>query len=286
MIDLHIHTIASDGQHTAAEVVEMARALELFAIAVADHNSVESVAEAEAAAREAGIEFAPAVELDTIFRGRDLHLLGYFIAYQSPGWREYNRQIYAAKLEQTRKRVERLKQCGFVIDFDELIAISGRRLPYGLHFMAAMKRHPENFANPEFTAFIDGPRSDSPFLNFYLDWLRTGRPAFVPLEEQPAELVIEKIREHGGVPVLAHPADAPPEDVHALIDCGLMGLEVYSSYHDEARTRAWLEVAGQRKVLVTAGSDFHGLKHKPGIKMAAIPGNRDELFQALQNAAG
>ena len=102
MIDLHIHTIASDGQYPAARVVEMAAAHHLYAIAIADHNSVESVAAGEAAAAAAGIRFAPAIEIDTIFRGRDLHLLGYFIAYQSPACLEYLDMIFAGKMVQTR----------------------------------------------------------------------------------------------------------------------------------------------------------------------------------------
>ena len=78
MIDLHIHTIASDGQHTAAEIVKMASQLGLFAIAIADHNSVESVSLAQELSEKAGIKFAPCIELDTIYNGLDLHILGYF----------------------------------------------------------------------------------------------------------------------------------------------------------------------------------------------------------------
>jgi 3',5'-nucleoside bisphosphate phosphatase len=286
MIDLHIHTIASDGQHTGSEIVGMARELGLSAIAIADHNSVESVGEAEAAATEAGIAFAPAVEFDTIFRGRDLHLLGYFIAYQSPACAEYIAEIFTAKIAQTRQRVARLNELGFVIAFDELLQVSEGRLPAGKQYIETMRRHPENFANPDFMAFIDGPRARSPFLNFYLDWLRAGRPAFVPLEVQPTERAIREIKKMGGVPVLAHPSDTPVEDVHALIDAGLMGLEVYTSYHDGPASAKFLALAQDRKVLVTAGSDFHGIKVKPDVKLGGIEENEHRLFETLKSAAG
>ena len=92
--------------------------------------------------------------------------------------------------------------------------------------------------------------------------------------------------EKEGVPVLAHPSDTPLDDVHALIDCGLMGLEVYSSYHDEQATRTFLALAKDRGVLVTAGSDFHGKNRKPDVKLAGIPGNEDRLFAELKKAAG
>ena len=129
MIDLHLHTLASDGQHTGAEIVAMAAELGITAIAVADHNSVDSVAEAQAAAARAGIDFAPAIEIDTMFRGRDLHILGYFIDYDSAPCRRYLGQIFEAKLEQTRERVKKLNQLGFRLDFDRLMEASSGRLP-------------------------------------------------------------------------------------------------------------------------------------------------------------
>jgi predicted metal-dependent phosphoesterase TrpH len=210
MIDLHIHTVASDGEHTAVEIAAMAQELGLEAIALADHNTVESVAEGEAAALARGIEFAPAVELDTVFRGRDLHLLGYFITYDSPACAEYMQEIFAAKLAQTRERVKRLCDLGFVLDFEDLMAVSRGRLPTGKQYLEAMRRQPENFSNPHFLAFITGVRADSPSLNFYLDWLRAGRPAFVPLETQPTERAIREIKALAGVPVLAHPSPTLP----------------------------------------------------------------------------
>ncbi|HUT53152.1 MAG TPA: PHP domain-containing protein [bacterium] len=286
MIDLHIHTIASDGQYTGAETVARCRDLDLEAIAIADHNSVDSVAEAEAAAQDAGIEFAPAVELDTIFRGRDLHILGYFIAYRSPECNAYMEEIHREKIKQAGKRVSKLRENGFVIEFNELIGLSGGRTPTGVEYIAALKLHPENLQNPAVRAFIDGPRSDSPFKNFYLDWLRAGRPAFVPLEIQPAERAIAMIKKLSGVPVLAHPSDTPEHDVNALIDFGLMGLEVYSSYHDPAATARFLDLARRTNVLITAGSDYHGPNRKPEVKLASIPGNSYDLFRKLKNAAG
>jgi len=286
MIDLHLHTTASDGQHSAAEVVEMAGHMGLYAVSVADHNTVDAVAEAEAAAAGAGIEFAPCVELDTVWKGRDLHILGYFIDYKGSACAAYMERIFEAKLDQTRMRVSKLRELGFAVDYHELMRVSKGRLPAGKHYIAAMKARPENMNNPEFTKFVDGPRSDSPFLNFYLDWLKAGRPAFVPLEAQPAERVIEKIKELGGVPVLAHPSDTPGRDVHELIDAGLEGIEAYSSYHDRATAESFLRIAKDRGVLVTAGSDFHGIEVKRDVKLAGIPGNEDRLFDLLREAAG
>lgn len=286
MIDLHIHTIASDGQHTATEIVNMARDMALEAIAIADHNSVESVKEGEREAEKAGIEFASATELDTVFHDMDLHLLGYFIEVESKTCREYMNEIFEAKLEQTRERVRKLKELGFVIDFDSLLRLSGGRLPYGVEYMRALQEHEENLKDPRVQEYISGSRSGSPFLNFYLDWLKSGRPAFVPLEAQPTVKAMEKIKHMNGVPVLAHPSDTPFEYAHELIDAGLEGLEVYSSYHDKALTESWLKLAQDRNVLITAGSDFHGKDRKPDVKLAGIPRGDYAFYERLKEAAG
>ncbi len=286
MIDLHIHTLASDGQYSAREAVDLCARMGIYAMAIADHNTVESVPGGEAAARQAGIKFAPCVELDTVFRDRDLHILGYFIEYGSKACADYMAEIFREKMNQTRMRVGKLVEHGFDLDFEELIKESAGRLPTGKQYIGAMKKREANLQNPDFMAYIDGPRSGSPFLNFYLDWLKAGRPAFVPLSVQPSERAVQKIKELGGVPVLAHPSDTPDDDVHALVDAGLMGLEVYSSYHDEALTEKFLAIAKDRGVLVTAGSDFHGEAVKPEVSLAGIPGNEDRLFEELKEAAG
>jgi len=286
MIDLHIHTVASDGQHTGAEIVSLSRKIGLSAIAIADHNSVDSVAEAEAQAEKAGIGFAPAIEIDTLYKDRDLHLLGYFIDYRSQTWQTYMEQVKEIKLDQTKKRVEKLCELGFVLEFKDLLEASGGRLPYGVEYMAALMKHEKNKTDPRVREYIDGKRADSPYKNFYLDWLKAGRPAFVPIEDQSSEQAMDMIKKAGGVPVLAHPSDTPVEYVHELADLGLMGLEVYSSYHDPETSEKFLAIAESRSLLVTAGSDFHGDKRKPEVELAGIPGNDDQLFTLLRKAAG
>jgi len=287
MIDLHIHTTASsDGQHTPREVFSMAQAVSLTALAFADHNSAANLVEGESLAAESGIRFVPGIEFDTSFRNRDLHLLAYFLDPRSTELLAWLDQIYHAKIEQTRKRVERLRQLGFILEFEELMRHSAGSLPTGNTYVQVMWSHPENRGDPRLRVFIDGPRSNSPYLNFYLDYLRAGQPAFVPLDIQPTESAIQKILQLGGVPVLAHPSDTPEADVHALIDRELRGLEVYSSYHDAATTERFLALARERRVLITAGSDFHGKKIKPDVELAGVPGNADELYDRLCEAAG
>jgi predicted metal-dependent phosphoesterase TrpH len=287
MIDLHVHTIASsDGQHTPGEIFDMARGLRIWALAFADHNSVDSLEQGERLGREFGIRFLPCMELDTAYRDRDLHLLGYFVDYAAQDCRAWMDDIFAAKIEQSRKRVEKLKTLGFAIEFDELMRFSEGRLPTGNSYVRALASRPENKADPRVRAFIDGDRADSPYLNFYLDYLKAGRPAFVPLEAQPTIRAIGRVQELGGIPILAHPSDTPEAYIHELVDAGLQGLEVYSSYHDRELTEHFLRICTDRGLLVTAGSDFHGRKIKPrvalGVQIEKEQEIVEELFQARE----
>ncbi len=287
MIDLHIHSTAStDGQHTPHEIFEMAKRLGLSAIAFADHNSVGSVALGQSLAREYNMGFAPCVELDTFHKDMDLHVLAYFIDYQSPDFDTWMLQVEQGKRVQTRERVRLLNELGFILDYDELIQEAKGQLPTGNNYVDALLRDQQNRNDPRVKVFVDGPRSDSPALNFYLDYLKAGRPAFVPLKVQPTVGTIQKIKDLGGIPILAHPSDTPIPFVHELIDAGMMGLEVYTSYHDAKLSEKFLKIAKDRKVLITAGSDFHGKKIKAHVDLAGITGNTDDLFEKLCKAAG
>jgi predicted metal-dependent phosphoesterase TrpH len=274
MIDLHIHTIASsDGQHTPIEIFQMARDLKIWALAFADHNSVESVAEGKKLAQDFGMVFLACLELDTVYKDRDLHLLGYLLDYKANECGAWMKEIFHAKMEQTKKRVDRLKELGFAIEFEELMNHSEGRLPTGNSYVRALAGRPENKGDPRVRAFIDGDRSDSPYLNFYL-------------EAQPTTGAIEKLKKLGGIPILAHPSDTPEGYIHELVDAGMMGLEVYSSYHDTEMTENFMRICKDRNLLVTAGSDFHGKKIKPavtlGVELDMEHEIVDDLFKAKE----
>lgn len=285
MIDLHIHTIASsDGQHTPREILNLARSVGLIAIAFADHNSIASVGEGVSLSKEFGIEFIPCLEFNTIYLERDLHMLAYFIDYQGrelSGWLD---EIYREKQKQAVKRIERLNELGFIFSADDLKRFSGDKIPTGMSFLKAIISREENRGDSRIKRFLDGERADSPYVNFYRDYLRGGKPAFVSLETVDTLYVMKRIKQLGGIPVLAHPSDTEEEIILRLIEGGLSGLEVFSSYHDEKEEAHFLSLAQAYDLLVTAGSDFHGDKIKPGVRMGEIRGNSYELVEKLKEA--
>jgi predicted metal-dependent phosphoesterase TrpH len=283
MIDLHIHTDASsDGQHSPREIFHMARRKGLRAIAFADHNSVKNVGEGIRLAGEFKIEFIPCLELNTLFNGLDLHLLAYFIDPQSPELQKWLGEIHQKKEVQAKKRREKLNEQGFFFTERDLNTLCGGRLPTGMSFLKAILSRPENRKDPRLRPYIDGDRSRSPYVNFYRDFLRGGKPAFVPMEDVSTPAAIRKIKGLGGIPILAHPSDTGTENIQSLIRDGLEGLEAYSSYHTPEEQEAFRVLAETQGLLITAGSDFHGKKIKPDVELGQVSGDYYHLVISLR----
>lgn len=284
MIDLHIHTIASsDGQHTPREIFEMAKKIGLEAIAFADHNTVASLDEGFELSKEFGIEFVPCIEINTVFEELDLHLLAYYVDYKKPEFLKWLGDINQEKIEQGFKRFERLRELGFVFDIEDVERISKGQIPSGATFLKAILSRKENAGDSRLQPYIDGDRSDSPSLNFYLDYLRGGKLAYIPLTACDTVNGIKKVKTFGGIPVMAHPSDTPIEAIDHLIEEGLAGLEVYSSRHTPEESIFFMGLAERYGILYTAGSDFHGKLIKPNVELACIKGNGYEVLQRLKD---
>jgi predicted metal-dependent phosphoesterase TrpH len=285
MIDLHIHTTASsDGQHDPQEIFEMSKRLALEAIAFADHNSVANVGEGLRISREFGIEFLPCIEINTHYKGYDFHLLGYFIDHQDEGLLQWLKGLEVNKIRQIRQRVNRLRKLGFTLSVKDVERHTMGREPTGVSYLKALLEKEENRADPRLRIYIDGERSDSPYLNFYLDYLAGGRPASIPIRFISTPEAIQLVQSLGGIPILAHPSQAKDQRLFDLIGAGLEGLEVYSSYHGEEDEQYFKGVCDRYGLLVTAGSDFHGREIKPDVPLGELRGGSYDLVEKLRQA--
>ncbi len=285
MIDLHVHTSASpDGQHSPLEIFEMAREVGLKAIAFADHNSVDNVDVGLELSREYEIEFLPCIEINSYLGRLDVHILGYFIDHRSEGLRSWLVETMEEKRHQAKERFKKLREIGFVMDFEDVLRFSEGKTPTGLSYLKAILHRKENLNDPRIKAYIDGERANSPYYNFYLDYLRDGKPAFVPLKGCTTPLVITRIRNFGGIPILAHPMGIKDEVIFDLVNDGLMGIEVYTTHHTGEQTTHFLQLTKRLNLLATAGSDFHGARMKPDITLGQLDGNDMELLQRLKDA--
>lgn len=247
-IDLHVHTTASDGSDTPREVVRRARDAGLAAVAITDHDTIDGVAEALAAGRELGLEVVPGVELSTDFRGKAIHVLGYFI--------DHTHGPLAAKLawarEQRNNRNNRL-----VARFNEL------GVPLTLAQVEA-EAGGEVIGRPHFAKVLINLGVVETNNEAFDRYLGTRGRAYLPKVRFDAPTALSLILDAGGLPVFAHPVitgwtpleidDAAAE----LQGLGLAGIEVFYSHHNPTQALYLADIATRRGLSMTGGSDYHG----------------------------
>ncbi len=244
--DLHIHTIASDGCWPPERVVAEAQARGIGLFAITDHDSIASVAPAEALAREAGLAFLRGVEVSTCLDGRIFHVLAYGCDPDDPAWLTLLRDNRALMDQQNDVVIHCLSAAGCEIDWDDY---------------AVYEYEPTRGGWKALNFLID--RGFCIGVYDYFDNLLAGLFIANPPFLHSAQ-VIAAIREAGGVPILAHPgaslrhAGVTEETLCPFLDFGIAGLECYSHYHDEATTRFCLDWCNSHDLLITGGSDCHG----------------------------
>jgi len=256
MIDLHIHTNMSDGQHSPDEVVAMAAGKGISAMAIADHDTVAGLAEGETKAVELGIKFIPAIEI-SVEGNRELHILGYYIDYDDVSFLELCEGFQDSRAQREGRIFEYLKARGVLLTEEQV------------------KRHvtQQTASRPHFArAMVDAGHADS-VQDAFDRYLGTQEFDAVERFKPSASDGIEAIIRAGGVPVMAHPALLKLDDerldklASELKGYGLAGIECYYSMHTAEQTEQFLAVAKKYGLIVTCGSDFHGEQVKPGVAL-------------------
>ena len=248
MIDLHTHTTASDGMLPPRALVERAHALGIRTLSVTDHDTLAGVPAAAAAAAAHGMTFLPGIEITAVDRGRDVHLLAYFVDPDPAGLAPFLARARQDRTRRAREMSARLAALGAPVDMDGLIAAAA----------AAGKA----VARPTVArALLDAGHVTS-LQEAFDRWLADGRPAYVPRTgASPAE-VVRLVRRAGGLPVLAHPGLLRRDHlIPALAAAGLGAVEAYHSDHDPGAQSRYLRAADRHGLAVSGGSDFHGDDH-------------------------
>jgi len=273
--DLHMHTyISSDGQYTPQEIINIAKEKNLKIIAVADHNSTQSVTETIELGKEVGISVIPATELDCHYNGTHLHILGYGININYQPLKDYEQVLIKQDQDNSLKSIEAIEKTGIIVDRDKVYQLAKNNIVIAEMIAEVVLADPRNDDHPLLAEFREGKsRSDNPYVNFYWDLCAQGKVAHIPGTNYiTLEEAITMIKEAGGIAIFAHPGNNIKQNRELAIEIynkGLSGFEVYSSYHDEETTEFYLHLARELDALITVGSDFHG-KTKPAIQMGSI----------------
>ncbi|HDT12780.1 MAG TPA: PHP domain-containing protein [Candidatus Aminicenantes bacterium] len=284
-VDLHVHSNKSgDGDFPPAELVGFAKDLGMRAISIADHDTVAAYPEAVELGRRAGVEVIPGIELTTLFGGREFHLLLPFVDWTSPALAAIVERQAAGRLTETSERVERLRALGFALTMDEVMARSQGAPPLGVKIAQILLDKPENEGHPGLESYYRPEnRPYGPYL-FYGDFFAEGKPAYVTKKFAALTDVLDAAPATGGAPVLAHPGAyfqrTTAEDARELKERGLLGMEVFTSYHTPEQTAFYRDLAGELDLVATAGSDFHG-RIKPHVAFGALPHGDYAMVEAL-----
>lgn len=246
MIDLHMHTTASDGRCTPEELIARAQGAGLTTIAVTDHDTMAALPDAAAAAARAGLEFVPGIEITAVSRGRDAHVLAYFLAPDADGLDALIAGQRRRRVERAREIADRLARAGAPVDVDALLA-------------SASSRTGKAIARPQIAQALIQAGHVASVAEAFDRYLGESCPAYVPHTGAAPEDVIALVVAGGGTASLAHPGSLGQDDViPVLAAAGLGAIEAYHCSHDEAATAHYVAMARRLGVAVTGGSDYHG----------------------------
>ncbi len=255
--DLHLHTHFSDGTYSPEELVGHGVRYNLKGMALTDHDTVEGCARMAAACAAAGIEFVPASELTAELHDTELHILGYFLDTSHPRLLRELAHFQSVRQNRIREMVARLNKLGIPLRAETVFAIANCQSPGRPHVGRALVQ--EGFCSS----------LDEAFDRF----LKRNRPAWVPKSKISARDAIALIHEAGGLAVMAHPGLNRTDDIiPELVAAGMDGIECFHTKHSTATSEHYLMIADKHGLLVTGGSDCHGMnKGKPLIGGVKIP---------------
>ncbi|PYJ05590.1 MAG: histidinol phosphatase [Verrucomicrobia bacterium] len=255
--DLHLHSNFSDGTYTPEELAGHAKRCGFKAVALTDHDTMEGCERMAAACQAEEIEFVPASELTTECDGHELHLLGYMLDGQNSKLLEELAKFQEVRRQRIYGMVERLNELRVPLRAEAVFALARCHSPGRPHVARAL---------------VQGGWCSS--LDEAFDrFLKKGKPAWIPKFKIGAPEAIGLIHQAGGLAVLAHPGlNHVDEIIPELVAAGMDGLECFHSKHSTAMTHRYLELADRYRLLVTGGSDCHGMnKGKPLIGSIKVP---------------
>ena len=241
-VDLHVHSTASDGELTPAGLVRYACERGLSALALTDHDTVDGIDAAIDAARGTALEIVPGVELSCDVPQNEVHVLGYFVDWHDPSFEGMLVKFRDGRYGRAEKMVKKLTALGAPISFERVKQIAGDASLGRPHVAQAL-------VEAGHVATISGA------FDRYIG--RTG-PAYVERFRLAPEDAVALVLRAGGVPVLAHPRDVT-HWIEPLVKVGLIGLEAQYGAYDQMTRDDLVRWAKQYDLLVTGGSDFHGL---------------------------
>ena len=270
-IDLHLHTLASDGRLSPTELIQLVAKQGLETISITDHDSTEGLAEAYEAAKEFPyMRIIPGIEMSADIPGDEVHVLGYFLDYHDVYFQEMLTELRRGRVGRAQVMVEKLVALGKPVEWERVLHFAGDGTVGRPHIALAMVEA-GYFKEPK-EAFEEYLGNDG--LAYY------DRPKLNPTES------VAMIRKVGGAPVLAHPTfmNDMEAGIASLKKEGLVGMEVYYAQYDDDTVRHLARLAREYDLIPCGGSDYHGLGNT-GEPLPGTLGPPEETVKLLEDAA-
>ena len=263
-------TISNDGTYSPETIIQMCHEAGLEIVALADHNSTKAFRIAKPIADAYGMKLVPAVELDCHIDGINLHVLGYGINPNHPTFDAYEEEILTQERNSSQFVVNKIRELGIHLEDKALNRVQIHGVITGEMIAEVALEDSKNDNNELLVPYREGgSRSQNPLVNFYWDYCAQGKVAYYPIQFRTIDEIIQMIKDAGGFAVLAHPGNNIKTNVDVfkkIIDKGVIGVEVYSSYHSPEVIEHYHALALEHDLIMTLGSDFHG-KTKPSIHL-------------------
>ncbi|MBN1807481.1 MAG: PHP domain-containing protein [Planctomycetes bacterium] len=269
-VDLHVHTTASDGALSPAEVFARAADAGLSAIGIMDHDTARGLPEAASAALSIGLELVPGVELSAYHQGSEWHVLAMLISASVDAVSERLRPFLDHRRDRMRRMVAMLRSDGYDISMEEVEAEATGAVVGRMHLARVITAKGYAGSNHQ----------------VYKRFIGNHAPYHVPKLALSVHDAVRLAFELGGVPVLAHPAIPGRDDAIPLFrDAGLAGIEAFTPKHSPAQCRHYAALGESLGLVVTSGSDFHGRSARTRERLGRYASTATVLDR-LREAAG
>ena len=271
LVDLHLHTTASDGRLSPTELIHLLASQGLKQVAISDHDTTEGLAEAFAAAEEfPDMRMIPAIELSTDIPGDEVHMLGYFLRHEDEELQKILREFRMGRLERGRMMVEKLATLGINIEWERVQEIAGEGSVGRPHIALAMVEK----------GYCKEPKDAFP------EYLGRNGSAYVERSKMTPPEAVDMLIRFGAVPVLAHPAylNDMETTIAELAEAGILGLEVHYAQFRSETVQQLAELADRYGLIPCGGSDYHGLGNE-GESLPGTLGPPPETVGLLEEAA-
>jgi predicted metal-dependent phosphoesterase TrpH len=271
MIDLHSHTIHSDGDRSPGQLFEAAAAASVTVLAVTDHDTVSGLAECAEAARKTGVRLVPGIELSCELNGREVHVLGHFLDPGVPALHA----LASDMLEERRERMERMvalaQSLGMKrVTMERVIACSGG----------------ENLGRPHLARVLIEEGHATSVKDAFDKFLYTRGPLWVDRRRLGIPEAVKLVHGAGGTASVAHPGanGISRQELRTLAEAGMDAVEAWHPEHPPNQAEAFERWGAELGMLATAGSDYHGPTVQPDRKLGDRALSADR-FAALESRA-